>query len=111
MLKTLAALVVAGTFVSVDAFTATPSLARVGITARTSALADHKHKLSLRRWLECFDGGEEKWREDFSPLFFVSIAFASHVHLLAEFRLAEYAAFGSAHSVWVLRFMLITDRP
>lgn len=74
MLKTLAALVVAGTFVSVDAFTATPSLARVGITARTSALADHKHKLSLRRWLECFDGDEEKWREDFSPLFFVSIA-------------------------------------
>jgi hypothetical protein len=66
MLKTLAALVVAGTFVSVDAFTATPSLARVGITARTSALADHKHKLSLRRWLSISRETEEKRREDFS---------------------------------------------
>ena len=99
MLKTLAALVVAGTFVSVNAFTATPSLARVGITARTSALADHKHKLSLRRWLEYFNRDEEKRRVDFSPLFFVSIACAFHVHLLAQFRLAECAVFGSAQSV------------
>ena len=48
MLKTIAALVVAGTFVSVDAFTAAPGLAvRTGAPARSSALAGHK--LSLRR--------------------------------------------------------------
>jgi hypothetical protein len=50
MLKTIAAFVVAGTFVSVDAFTAAPCLAvRTGVPARASVLADHK--LSLRRFL------------------------------------------------------------
>ena len=48
MLRTVAALVVAGTFVSVDAFTAAPGLAvRSGVPAHASALAGHK--LSLRR--------------------------------------------------------------
>ena len=48
MLRTIAALVVAGTFVSVDAFSAAPGLAaRTGAPARASALAEHK--LGLRR--------------------------------------------------------------
>jgi glucose-6-phosphate 1-epimerase len=48
MLRTIAALVVAGTFVSVDAFSAAPGIAaRIGTPARASALAEHK--LGLRR--------------------------------------------------------------
>jgi len=48
MLRTIAALVVAGTFVSVDAFAPGPGLAaRTGAPARASALAEHK--LALRR--------------------------------------------------------------
>ena len=48
MLRTIAALVVAGTFVSVDAFAPGPGLAaRSGAPARASALAEHK--LALRR--------------------------------------------------------------
>jgi len=48
MLKTIAALVVAGTFVCVEAFTA-PSLAvRSGSPAHASAITGHK--LSLRRY-------------------------------------------------------------
>jgi hypothetical protein len=48
MLRTIAALVVAGTFVSVDAFTVAPGLsARTGAPTQASALAGHK--LSLRR--------------------------------------------------------------
>jgi hypothetical protein len=46
MLKTIAALVVAGSLVCVDAFAAAPGLAvRGGVPARASALAEHKLKL------------------------------------------------------------------
>ena len=66
MLRTIAALVVAGTFVSVDAFSATPGIAaRIGAPARAPALAEHK--LGLRRQApvparESKGGGQDAWQ-------------------------------------------------